>query len=112
MDGRGFDTVFEASGKLPAVEQSVGLADKCGTVVWVGVYPEEAEQSVSPYGMFASELTIRSSILAPFVFPRALKLLSKLDLEPMISEIVPLAEIAKALAGRKASTAIKILVKP
>jgi (R,R)-butanediol dehydrogenase/meso-butanediol dehydrogenase/diacetyl reductase len=112
MDGRGFDTVFEASGKLPAVQQSMSLADKCGTVVRVGVYTEEAEQPVSPYGMFASELTIRSSILAPFVFPRALKLLSKLDLDPMISEIVPLADIAKALAGRKTSTAVKILVKP
>jgi 2-desacetyl-2-hydroxyethyl bacteriochlorophyllide A dehydrogenase len=111
-DGRGFDTVFECSGKLAAVTQSVGLADKCGTVVWVGVYPEEAEVPVNPYGMFANELTIRSSILAPFVFPRALKLLSKLDLEPMISEIVPLADIAKALADRKTSTAIKILVKP
>ena len=30
----------------------------------------------------------------------------------MISEIVPLDDIAKALAGRKTSTAIKILVKP
>lgn len=112
MDGRGFDTVFECSGKLAAVTQSIGLADKCGTVVWVGVYPEEAEVPVNPYGLFANELTIRSSILAPFVFPRALKLLSKLELEPMISEIVPLADIAKALAGRKTSTAIKILVKP
>jgi len=50
--------------------------------------------------------------LAPYVFPRALKLLSKLDLEPMITQIVPLDDIAKALAARKTSTDIKILVKP
>ena len=111
-EGRGFDTVFECSGKVAAAKQCIGLADKCGTIVWVGVYPEEAELPVNPYGMFASELTIRSSMLAPYVFPRALKLLSKLNLEPMISAIVPLADIAKALAGRKTSTAVKILVKP
>ncbi len=110
--GRGFDTVFEASGKLSAAQQSMGLADKCGTIVWVGVYPEEAELSVNPYTMFASELTVRSSMLAPYVFPRGLKLLSKLDLEPMITEIVPLEDIARALAGRKTSNAVKILVKP
>ena len=51
-------------------------------------------------------------MLAPYVFPRAVKLLSKLDLEPHDHEIVPLADIAKALAGRKTSTDIKILVKP
>ena len=78
----------------------------------MGVYHEDAELPVTPYYMLANELTIRSSILAPYVFPRAIKLLSKLDLEPMISEIVPLADVAKALAGRKTSTAVKILVEP
>lgn len=111
-EGRGFDTVFECSGNLEAARQSIHLADKYGTIVWVGVYHEDAELAVNPYYLFANELTIRSSILAPYMFPRALKLLSKLDLEPMISEIVPLEDIAKALAGRKTSTAVKILVKP
>jgi hypothetical protein len=39
-------------------------------------------------------------------------LLSKLNLDPLISEIVPLQGIAQALAGRKNSTAVKILIKP
>ncbi len=111
-DGRGFDTVFECSGKLSAAEQCIHLADKDGTVVWAGSYPEEVAFPIHPYYMFANELTVRSTILAPFVFPRALKLLSKLDLEPMITDIVPLEDIAKALAARKTSTAIKILVQP
>lgn len=111
-EGRGFDSVFEASGKLTAAKECIGLADKCGTIVWAGVYPEEAELAVNPYSMFASELTLRSTLLAPYAFPRGLKLLSKLDLDPLLTEIVPLEDIAKALAGRKTSTAIKILVKP
>jgi L-iditol 2-dehydrogenase len=109
---RGFDTVFECSGKTSAAQQCIGLADKCGTVVWVGVYPEDATIPINPYHMYANELTVRSTIVSPYVFPRGLKLLSKLDLEPMISEVVPLADIARALAGRKSSPAIKILVKP
>ncbi|MFH1834031.1 MAG: zinc-binding dehydrogenase, partial [bacterium] len=111
-DGRGFDTVFECSGKLAVAKQCLGLADKCGTVVWAGIYPEEAEVAINPFYLFANELTLRSTTLAPYVFPRALKLLSKLDLDPMISEIVPLKDIAGALAARKESTAVKILVKP
>jgi (R,R)-butanediol dehydrogenase / meso-butanediol dehydrogenase / diacetyl reductase len=112
LDGRGFDVVFEASGKISAAEQCLHLADKCGTVVWVGVYHEDATFPINPFHMFDNELTVRSSNLAPYVFPRGLKLLSKLDLEPMISKIVPLEDIAGALAKRRNSTDIKILVKP
>jgi len=112
MDGRGYDTVFEASGHLSAAEQCIGLADRCGTIVWVGVYHEDATFPIRPYQLFESELTIRSTTLAPYGFERSLKMLSKLDLEPMITKIVPLADIAEALAGRKNSTDIKILVKP
>jgi 2-desacetyl-2-hydroxyethyl bacteriochlorophyllide A dehydrogenase len=111
-EGRGFDTVFECSGKLAAAKQSVALADKCGTIVWAGVYPEEAELAINPFYLFANELTLRSTSLAPYVFPRGVKLLSKLDLDPLLSEIVPLTDIARALAGRKSSTAVKILVRP
>jgi 2-desacetyl-2-hydroxyethyl bacteriochlorophyllide A dehydrogenase len=111
-DGRGFDTVFECSGNINAVLPTVGLAAKDGTVVWAGSYHEDASVPLRPFLLFANELTIRSTILAPYVFPRSLKLLSKLDLEPMITQIVPLDDIAKALAGRKTSTDIKILVKP
>ena len=110
--GRGFDTVFECSGKLAAAKQCISLADKCGTIVWAGVYPEEAELGIAPFYLFANELTLRSTTLAPYLFPRGVKLLSKLDLDPLLSEIVPLDDIAKALAGRKNSTAVKILVKP
>ena len=88
-DGRGFDTVFECSGRLAVAKECVRLADKCGTIVWAGVYPEEAEFPFNPYYLFANELTVRSTTLAPYVFPRAVKLLSKLDLDPLISEIVP-----------------------
>jgi len=111
-EGRGFDTVFECSGHFSAVSQTIGLADKNATIVWAGAYHEDATFPICPCYNYENELTIRSTILAPYVFPRALKLLAKLDLEPMITQIVPLADIAKALAARKTSTDIKILVKP
>ena len=110
--GLGFDTVFECSGVMAAVPPTIHLAAKDGTVVWAGAYHEDATFPINPYYLFANELTIRSTILAPFVFPRSLKLLAKLDLEPMITQVVPLEDIGEAMAGRKTSTDIKILVKP
>ncbi len=111
-DGRGFDTVYERIGNIKAVPATLDLAAKHGTIAWAGAYHEGATVPVRPFQLFGSELTVRTTMLAPYVFPRSLNLLSKLDLEPMITQIVPLDDIAKALASRKTSTDIKILVKP
>jgi (R,R)-butanediol dehydrogenase/meso-butanediol dehydrogenase/diacetyl reductase/L-iditol 2-dehydrogenase len=111
-EGRGFDTVVEASGNLGAAKQAVYLADKCGTIVWAAVYPDDAEISINPFYMYANELTIRSVFVSPYCFPRAMNLLPKLDLKPIISEIIPLKDIEKAFEIHKKGKSIKILIEP
>jgi len=111
-DGKGFDVVLEASGNIKAVEQSLSLAGKGGTVVWAGSYPLEAEVAINPFFMFTKELTIRSVLLSPYSFPRALNILPKLNLRSLISNIIPLQNIDEAFAQHKQSDQIKILIKP
>ena len=111
-DGKGFDVVLEASGNIKAVKQSISLAGKGGTVVWAASYPFEAEVAINPFFMFAKELTVRSVLLSPYSFPRALNMLPKLNLRPLISNIIPLQHIDKAFALHKQGDQIKILIKP
>ena len=111
-DGKGFDTVIEASGNLGAVKQTLSLAGKGGTIVWSAVYPLEAEIAVNHFQMFAKELTIRSVFVSPYSFPRALNILPKLNLKPIISEIIPLQDIEKAFELHKKGNSVKILIKP
>jgi (R,R)-butanediol dehydrogenase/meso-butanediol dehydrogenase/diacetyl reductase len=111
-DGRGFDTVIEASGNLGAAKQAISLADNGGTIVWAAVYPKDAEIGVSPFLMYAKELTIRCVWISPYSFPRAFNLLSKLELKPLITDIVPLKEIKKAFELHKKGKSIKILIQP
>jgi (R,R)-butanediol dehydrogenase/meso-butanediol dehydrogenase/diacetyl reductase len=111
-DGRGFDTVIDASGNVAAAKQAVGLADNGGTILWAAVYGKDVEIAVSPFLMYAKELTITSTFVSPYSFPRALAMLPKLELQPLITDIVPLAEIRKAFELHKAGKSIKILVKP
>lgn len=111
-EGRGFDTVIEASGNLGAAKQALMLAGKGGTIVWAAVYPKNAEVTVNPFHMFANELTIHSTIISPYSFPRSMNLLSKLNLEPLISDIIPLEDIVKAFELHKKGNSIKILIKP
>lgn len=111
-EGRGFDQVIEASGNLAAAKQAIALADFCGTIVWVGVYDYQKELSISPFYMYQRELTIRAAMISPYSFPRSVNLLSKLELEPLISNTYPLAEIVKAFDDHRNSDSIKTLIRP
>ncbi len=111
-DGRGFDTVIDASGSVRAAEQCLELADNKAIILWAAVYGKDVKIPVSPFLMYAKELTITSTFVSPFSFPRALGLLPKLDLGSLITDIVPLADITRAFEMHKTGKSIKILVKP
>jgi (R,R)-butanediol dehydrogenase/meso-butanediol dehydrogenase/diacetyl reductase len=111
-DGRGFDTVLDASGSIAAAKQCIDLADRGATILWAAVYGKDVEISVSPFLMYARELTITSTFVSPYSFPRALNLLPKLELDALITDIIPLADIKKAFELHKGGKSIKILIKP
>ena len=110
-DGRGFDTVIEAVGKLALAEQAIQLADYGATVVWAAMYPADAKAGVVPAYMYNHELTIRAVFISPYCFPRAMNLLPKLDLKPLIS-VMPLDNIHDAFQTCIQGKAMKVLVKP
>ncbi len=111
-DSRGFDTVLEASGKPACARQAVYLAANGGTIVWAGVYPGDALVSVPPFYMYDKELNIQSIKISPYTFPRAVALVPKLQLKPLITDIMPLKDIVKAFDVHSQGKAIKMLIKP
>jgi 2-desacetyl-2-hydroxyethyl bacteriochlorophyllide A dehydrogenase len=110
-DGRGFDRVIDASGKLAVAKQTLDLADYGATVVWAAMYPVGAEVGVVPSNMYAKELTIKGVFVSPYCFPRSVNLLSELNLEPLIS-IRPIEEINQAFHDLLAGKGMKVLIKP
>jgi (R,R)-butanediol dehydrogenase / meso-butanediol dehydrogenase / diacetyl reductase len=110
-NGRGFDVVIDASGKIPVAKQCLSLADKCGTIVWAAMYPNGAEVGVPPSLMYDKELTIRGVFVSPYSFERALNLLPVLNLEPLIS-IMPIEQIDEAFHMLLAGKGVKVLIKP
>jgi len=110
-EGRGFDRVIEASGKPAVAKQALDLADRCGIVVWVAVYPFGTEISVPALHMNGKEITIKGVVISPYCFPRSINLLSELELEPLIS-IRPIEEINEAYHDLLAGKGMKVLIKP
>jgi 2-desacetyl-2-hydroxyethyl bacteriochlorophyllide A dehydrogenase len=111
-DGRGFNTVIDASGNINAARQAIDLADFGATILWAAVYGKDVEIGVSPFTLYAKELTITSTFVSPFCFQRSMNLLSKLELKPLITDILPLKDIAKAFELHKTGKSIKILIQP
>ena len=111
-DGRGFDTVIDASGSIVAAGQAIDLAEGGATILWPAVYGKDVEIGVSLFTPYAKALTITSTFVSPHSFPRAMSLPPRLRLEPLITDITPLVEIREACEQHRSETPIKIVVKP
>ena len=109
-DGRGYNVGFEASGDAGVARQLILLADWGGTVVWVATYPPNFDVGVPIFYMHSHEITIRDVRPSPYAFPKALQMLPKLDLKPLIT-VYPLTEAIKAFEAQNAGKNAKIMFK-
>jgi threonine dehydrogenase-like Zn-dependent dehydrogenase len=110
--GVGFDRVLEAVGTPGTVEQSLACVRRGGTVVLMGVADREARVTVSPYDLYSREVTIRGSFIRTFEFQRAVRLLPRLVLEPLVTHEFPLERIEEAVANVEARRGVKTIVLP
>jgi len=110
-DGRGFNICIETSG-IPAIaRQLILMAEHCGTIVWAATYPPNLDVRVPIEYMYSNELSIHSVRLAPYSFPRAVQMLPKLNLKPLIT-VYPLKDVVKAFEAHKKGKDVKIMLQP
>ena len=109
-DGRGFNVCIEASGIPSLARQLILMAQRCGTVVLAATYPGGVEVGMPLEYMYFRELSIHSVFLSPYSFSRAVQMLPKLDLKPLITDY-PLQEAVKAFAAQKMGNGIKIMLQ-
>jgi (R,R)-butanediol dehydrogenase / meso-butanediol dehydrogenase / diacetyl reductase len=109
-DGRGYSVCFEVSGDPDVARQLVLLAESGGTVVWVGTYPPNLDIGVPVYYMHSRDLTIRDVRSSPYAFPKALQMLPKLNLRPLITTY-PLDDAIRAFEAQKTGKYVKIMLK-
>ena len=108
---KGFNVCIEATGIPSIARQLILLAERCGRIVWAGVYPGNTDVGVPIFYMYSKELSINSIKNAPYSFSRAAQMLPKLNLKPMIT-VYPLTEAVKAFEAHKMGKAVKIMLKP
>ena len=96
--GDGFDVVFEASGAKPALRQAFDLVRPGGTIVQIGTLGTN-DIPIPANQLMVREINYVGSMRYGNVFDEAIRLIAakRVDLRPLISGVVPLAEVDKAM---------------
>jgi len=110
-DGRGYNLCFETSGKMAVARQLILLAGLSGTIVWVASYPQTLNMEFPMSYVHLRALNIHSVLPSAYSFSRALQMLPKLDLKPLIT-VYPLTEAIKAFEAHKIGKDVKIMLQP
>ncbi len=110
-DNLGYDYIFEASGAPAAAPSCLRMVAKCGRIIYFAVFPHDYELPVNLQKLYDQEAGILTVMASPYLFPRGVATLAKLDLESIIGAIYPLEEAPAAFETHKESFHPKILFK-
>ena len=111
-NGLGYDVVIEASGSPNAATVAVDIAAKCGTILYIAMFPKDYKMPLNLYNTgFERELTISSINVAPYAYPRALQLLGRMNLEPFTHKVFTLDNVEDAFAAQMTGKWPKILIQ-
>lgn len=104
-DAAGYDLVVDVTGIPAVVEASLVHVRPRGTLWLFGVCPPGTAVSVSPFEVFRKDLTIIGSFALSKTFPQSLALIRSgaVNVEPLISHSLPLADFGEALRLAKES---------
>lgn len=106
--------VIEATGNPRAFESAVACTSRAGTVLVFGVASPQAEASVSPYRIYADELTILGSMAILRTFGPAIESVARHAdrLLPLLTHRIPLEDISEGLDAVSNGSAVKVVVDP
>ncbi|MEM7738070.1 MAG: zinc-binding dehydrogenase, partial [Deinococcota bacterium] len=94
-----YELVVDATGVPQVMANALNYVRPAGTFWIFGVAPDDATIAVSPYEVFQKDLTIVGSFAVNKTFQEAINLIQSgaVQVEPLISHVLPLASFAEAL---------------
>jgi 2-desacetyl-2-hydroxyethyl bacteriochlorophyllide A dehydrogenase len=109
----GFEVVIDATGVVAAIEDGLGRVRRGGTFLQFGVADPARTAAFSPYRVYHHEIDILGSMAVHHSFQPAIDVLAAgLDLDPLVSDVLPLDDAAEAVRRFRAGTCRKIHLTP
>jgi L-iditol 2-dehydrogenase len=105
------DVVIECSGAGPGIADGLRAARRRGRLVQMGLRGGDV---TIPYDLICfHELTVTAGFASnPASWRRAMALLPRLDLEPLVTEVVPLRDWRRAFDASRAGDGVKFVLDP
>ena len=110
--GRGADVVCEAVGKPELVAESLTLVRPKGVVQLVGVNPKGSNLPLDLWDVHFREIRIHGAFGRGGAFRRALALMARLGVKPLVTARFPLHRIEEAFAHAAAGRGVKTVITP
>ncbi len=110
----GYAVVVDATGAPSVIEQALRFLKPRGQYLQFGVAPEGATVQWSPYEIYRKDLTIMGSFALCYTFQPAIAWMASgvVDVEPLISHTLPLAEFPRAFEEFAAGKTLKVHLRP
>jgi 2-desacetyl-2-hydroxyethyl bacteriochlorophyllide A dehydrogenase len=108
------DIAVDASGHPTAIQNAIDVLGRRGRLVQMGVAHEDATVALSPYQVFAKELSIIGSQSLATAYPAAAELMVHLaeTLRPLVTDQLTLSDYAEAVRRASSPQSIKVQVVP
>ncbi len=114
--GRGADIVIEAVGSIPTYRQAFRMVRRGGTVLAFGAAPSGETLEMSPFDIYARELTVLGSYAATYgTYEDAIALIGsgRVEVDSSISDTYPLDRIDAAMQRLATDrSVIKLQIRP
>ena len=112
-NGYGADIIVECSGSAPATRSAIDLVRKQGTIMQIGLHGSPFE--IDFFSAELKEITIKTTFAGSIpAWDRTMTLLEqkKIDLAPIISDVLPLTDWKTAFDRLDRKEGMKILLSP
>jgi L-iditol 2-dehydrogenase len=105
---------MECAGVPETFTQSLAAVRRGGTAVLFGVMAKGTTVAVEPFDLLFREVRLVPAYLNPQTHQRAAAMIAAktLQLMPLISRVVGIADIATELAGEPRAGDVKVMVRP
>jgi threonine dehydrogenase-like Zn-dependent dehydrogenase len=110
--GRGADVVCEAVGKPELVAEALTLVRPTGVLQLVGVNPKGSQLPLDLWDVHFREIKLHGAFGRGGAFRRALALMPRLRVKPLVTARFPLDRIEAAFAHAAAGRGVKTVIVP
>ncbi|NLI53640.1 MAG: alcohol dehydrogenase catalytic domain-containing protein [Clostridiales bacterium] len=110
-NGQGFDHIFEASGVASTAVPCTKAIAKCGKITYFAVFSPSFEMPLNLYELYRREASVQTVFSSPSIFPRAIRLMPRTQMDKVVGAVVPLANALDAFDLFRKSIYPKIILE-